>query len=103
MIKRIIQIHNTGLVLCIFFHLVMQSNMIVTNAVRLFILNFKQHRKKCKVWFLNCGNNHVSKALKRALSSGRADIGYVHQHRGLFEEQFCEVAFILEIQLQVQI
>lgn len=69
MIKRIIQIHNTGLVLCIFFHLVMQSNMIATNAVGLYILNFKQHRKKCKVWFLNCGNNHVSKALKGANGS----------------------------------
>lgn len=69
MIKRIIQIHNTGLVLCIFFHLVMQSNMIATSAVGLYILNFKQHRKKCKVWFLNCGNNHVSKALKGANGS----------------------------------
>lgn len=83
----------------------MWSNMIATNAVGLYILNFKQHQIKCKVCFLNCGNNHVSKALKRAvaLSSGRADIGYVHHHRKLFEEQFCEVAFILEIQLQVQI
>lgn len=49
MIKRIIQIHNTGLVLCVFFHLAMRSNMIATNAVGLYILNFKQHQIKCKV------------------------------------------------------
>lgn len=69
MIKRILQIHNTGLVLCVFFHLAMQSNMIATNAMGLYNLNFKQHQIKCKVCFLNCGNNHVSKALKRASGS----------------------------------